>query len=336
MNIIYETERLIVRKWQKGDVEDLYEYAKNPDSSKFLKFKPYQSITEAEERISKILTKYENGDIEVPYAIVLKEQNKVIGSIDVDKFSLKAEGTIVLGYILNPSYQGNGYATEALKGMFRYIKKNNIAKRIVAQHDTLNVKSGNVMKRAGMTFEGIMRKAGDFNNTHTRYDLACYSILYEEIDMEETSSDIKKIVIYTDGACSGNPGIGGWGAVLFYKGTKKEISGAEAETTNNRMELTAAIKALDTLKEGNYEIELYSDSAYLINAFKEDWITKWQLNGFKNANKKEVANIDLWQQIIEYNNKYKINWIKVKGHADNEYNNRCDALATGEISKFKG
>lgn len=145
----------------------------------------------------------------------------------------------------------------------------------------------------------------------------------------------KKITIYTDGACSGNPGVGGWGAVLFYRGTKKEISGAEAETTNNRMELTAAIKALDTLKDGNYEIELYSDSAYLINAFKEGWITKWQLNGFKNANKKEVANIDLWQKIIDYNNKYKITWIKVKGHADNEFNNRCDALATGEIAKFK-
>ena len=145
----------------------------------------------------------------------------------------------------------------------------------------------------------------------------------------------KKITIYTDGACSGNPGVGGWGAVLFYKGTKKEISGVEAETTNNRMELTAAIKALDTLKDGEYEIELYSDSAYLINAFKEDWITKWQLNGFKNANKKEVANVDLWQQIINYNNTYKISWIKVKGHSDNEFNNRCDQLATGEIAKYK-
>lgn len=153
---------------------------------------------------------------------------------------------------------------------------------------------------------------------------------------EDTTSKSKKIIIYTDGACSGNPGVGGWGAVLFYKGTKKEISGVEAETTNNRMELTAAIKALDMLKDGEYEIELYSDSAYLINAFKEGWVTKWQLNGFKNANKKQVANVDLWQQIIEYNNKYNIRWIKVKGHADNEYNNRCDALATGEIAKYKG
>ena len=154
-------------------------------------------------------------------------------------------------------------------------------------------------------------------------------------ELKKQENETKKITIYTDGACSGNPGVGGWGAVLFYKGTKKEISGVEAETTNNRMELTAAIKALDTLKDGEYEIELYSDSAYLINAFKEDWITKWQLNGFKNANKKEVANVDLWQQIINYNNTYKISWIKVKGHSDNEFNNRCDQLATGEIAKYK-
>ena len=143
---------------------------------------------------------------------------------------------------------------------------------------------------------------------------------------------MKKIVIYTDGACSGNPGAGGWGAILFYKNTKKEISGFNENTTNNQMELTAAIMALDKLKEP-CEVDLYSDSAYLINAFKEDWITKWQLNGFRNANKKPVQNIELWQKLIEFNNTHKINWIKVKGHADNEYNNRCDQLATGEIAK---
>lgn len=336
MEILYETERLVVRKWVKTDALDLFEYAKDPQASKFLKFKPYTSIEEANERIKKILTKYDNNEIEVPYAIVLKAENKVIGSIDVDSYSTKVEGTIILGYILNPNYHGRGYMTEALIAMFKHIKRNKIAKRIVAEHDTLNIKSGNVMKRAGMTFEGIMRKAGDYNNTHSRYDLALYSILDEEIDLEENNTkENKKIVIYTDGACSGNPGIGGWGAVLFYKGTKKEISGVEQETTNNRMELTAAIKALELLKEGKYEIDLYSDSAYLINAFKEDWITKWQMNGFKNANKKEVANVDLWQEIINFNNKYKINWIKVKGHADNEYNNRCDELATGEIASFK-
>ncbi len=145
---------------------------------------------------------------------------------------------------------------------------------------------------------------------------------------------MKKVTIYTDGACSGNPGIGGWGAILFYKDTKKEISGFEKDTTNNQMELTAAIKALGLLKVP-CEIDLYSDSAYLINAFKEDWITKWQINGFRTANKKPIQNLDLWKQLIDFNNMHKINWIKVKGHADNKYNNRCDALATGEIAKHR-
>ena len=145
---------------------------------------------------------------------------------------------------------------------------------------------------------------------------------------------MKKVTIYTDGACSGNPGIGGWGAILFYKDTKKEISGFQKDTTNNQMELTAAIKALDLLKVP-CEIDLYSDSAYLINAFKEDWITKWQFNGFRTANKKPIQNLDLWKQLIDFNNMHKINWIKVKGHADNKYNNRCDALATGEIAKHR-
>lgn len=145
---------------------------------------------------------------------------------------------------------------------------------------------------------------------------------------------MKKVTIYTDGACSGNPGNGGWGAILFYKNVKKEISGHLENTTNNQMELTAAIKALDLLKEP-CQIDLYSDSAYLINAFREDWISKWQLNGFRNSNKKPVQNLELWQQLIELNNMHKINWIKVKGHADNIYNNRCDELATGEIAKMK-
>lgn len=145
---------------------------------------------------------------------------------------------------------------------------------------------------------------------------------------------MKKVTIYTDGACSGNPGVGGWGAVLFHKNIMKEISGCEEETTNNRMELTAAIMALNKLKEP-CEVELYSDSAYLINAFNEDWITKWQMNNFRNANKKPVLNVELWQKLIEFNSIHKITWIKVKGHADNKYNNRCDELATGEIAKFQ-
>ena len=330
MSVLFETERLIIRKWEKSDCEDLFEYAKNPEVSKFLRFAPYTSIKEAEDRIAQILSKYENNEIEAPYAIVLKENNKVIGSIDINYYSDKGDGTIEIGYILSADYQGNGYMTEALKNMFKYIKRNNLAKRIVCRHDTDNYKSGNVMKRAGMTFEGVMRKAGSFNNTHSRFDLAMYSILYEEIDLDEQSSS--KVVIYTDGACSGNPGAGGWGAVLFCNNIKKEISGFEENTTNNRMELTAAIKALEKLKKP-CEVDLYSDSAYLVNAFNQDWVTSWQMNGFKNASKKPVLNAELWQQLIDFNNTHKIKWIKVKGHADNEFNNRCDELATGEIAK---
>jgi len=335
MDIIYETERLIIRKWQKEDADDLFDYAKNSESSKFLEFKPYDSIQEAYERIDKILIKYSNKEFLIPYAIQLKSKNKVIGSIDYEYYSEKAGGIIEVGYILNPSFQGNGYMTEALKGMFKYIKRNKLAMRIECRHDTLNIKSGNVMERAGMTFEGVLRKAGNVNNTHSRYDTAIYSILDEEIDLDEgLGSNLKKVVIYTDGACSGNPGVGGWGAVLFHGETMKEISGYEENTTNNQMELTAAIKALDKLKVP-CEIELYSDSAYLINAFNENWITSWQMNGFKNANKKPVANVELWQKLIEFNNMHKITWIKVKGHADNKYNNRCDELATGEIAKHQ-
>ncbi len=145
---------------------------------------------------------------------------------------------------------------------------------------------------------------------------------------------MKKVTIYTDGACSGNPGAGGWGAVLFYGNIKKEISGFEPNTTNNKMELTAAIEALGKLKQP-CEVDLYSDSAYLVNAFNEGWITSWQMNGFRNSNKKPVQNVEMWQKLIDFNCTHKITWIKVKGHADNEFNNRCDQLATGEIDKHR-
>ena len=332
--VIYETERLIIREWQESDIQDLFDYAKQTSLSKFVSFKPYESLQDADDRIKAIINKYKTNEIIRPYAIQLKTDKKVIGSIDVDDYSPKAEGIIELGYILNEKYQGFGYVTEALIGMFKYIKRNGLAKRIVCKIDTENIKSRKVAERAGMTFEGVLRKAGNKNNIHViRYDLAVYSILYEEIDLED-SANIKtnKVTIYTDGACSGNPGAGGWGAVLFYKNTKREISGYEDNTTNNQMELTAAIKALEMLNKP-CEVELYSDSAYLINAFNQNWVTNWQMNGFKNANKKPVQNVELWQQLIRFNNIHKITWIKVKGHADNEYNNRCDQLATGEISK---
>lgn len=145
---------------------------------------------------------------------------------------------------------------------------------------------------------------------------------------------MKKVTIYTDGACSGNPGAGGWGAVLMYGEKMKEISGYEAETTNNRMELTAAIEALKLLKQP-CEVELFSDSAYLVNAFVQDWITGWKKNGWMNSQKEEVKNIGFWKELDRMCEFHKIHWNKVKGHSDNEYNNRCDLLATGEIKRVQ-
>ncbi len=144
---------------------------------------------------------------------------------------------------------------------------------------------------------------------------------------------MKEIILYTDGACSGNPGIGGWGAILFYKDIKKELSGGEEQTTNNRMELMAVIKGLEAIKE-NCKVDIYSDSAYVVNAFLQDWVSNWKNNGWRTA-KGSVQNQDLWQKLLSLLEKHEVQWHKVKGHADNEYNNRCDALARGEIIKIK-
>ncbi|NLO97593.1 MAG: ribonuclease HI [Peptococcaceae bacterium] len=143
---------------------------------------------------------------------------------------------------------------------------------------------------------------------------------------------LKKVIIHTDGACSGNPGPGGWGAVLQYGQHIKEISGYETVTTNQRMELTAAIKALELLKEP-CEVELYSDSAYLINAFEQKWLHNWQRNGWLNAQKKPVENMDLWKKLLELSAQHKIKWIKVKGHAGNSQNEKCDQLARKAIAQ---
>ena len=134
------------------------------------------------------------------------------------------------------------------------------------------------------------------------------------------------VIIYTDGACSGNPGKGGWAAILIYKGNKKEIFGAEPDTTNNRMELTGPIEALKLLKRP-CNVQIYSDSAYLVNAFAQGWIYNWNKNNWKTADKKDVKNRDLWEQIYSFTKIHNIEWIKVKGHSDNEFNNRCDQLA---------
>ena len=144
---------------------------------------------------------------------------------------------------------------------------------------------------------------------------------------------MKEVQLYTDGACSGNPGIGGWGVILIYNGIEKELSGGEKNTTNNRMELTAVIKGLRALKE-NCSVNIYSDSAYVVNAFLENWIENWQNNNWKSS-KGQVQNINLWKELIELIKKHNIKWNKVKGHSDNVNNNRCDKLARNEIEKIK-
>ena len=143
---------------------------------------------------------------------------------------------------------------------------------------------------------------------------------------------LKKVTIYTDGACSGNPGPGGWGAILMMDEYKKEISGYNANTTNNIMEITAVLEAVKMLKY-ECEITIYSDSAYVVNAFLQGWIYNWQKNNWKTADKKPVKNKELWQELYLELSKHKFEFIKVKGHSDNEFNNRCDYLATNEISK---
>ena len=141
---------------------------------------------------------------------------------------------------------------------------------------------------------------------------------------------MKKVTIYTDGACSGNPGPGGWGAILMYKEKKLELSGFEAHTTNNRMELLAPIEALSRLKEP-CEVDIYSDSAYLVNGFLQGWLVNWVRRGWIKSDKKPVENRDLWEMLLKFSQTHEITWHKVKGHADNPLNNRCDELATGEI-----
>ena len=141
---------------------------------------------------------------------------------------------------------------------------------------------------------------------------------------------MKKITLYTDGACSYNPGPGGYGAILIFDGKEKVISGGDKNTTNNRMELMAAIEGLKAIKEP-CEVDLYTDSAYVCNAFAQGWITNWIMKGWKGSNNKPVLNRELWEELISLTNIHKVNFHKVKGHADNVYNNRCDQIARSEV-----
>ena len=144
----------------------------------------------------------------------------------------------------------------------------------------------------------------------------------------------KQVILYTDGACSGNPGIGGYGGILIYGDYRKEYFGAEEETTNNRMEVLAVIVGLKQLKYP-CKVDVYSDSAYTVNAFLNGWIYAWKKSGWKKADGKTVLNGDLWEELYRLTQEHEVTFIKVAGHADNERNNRCDKLATGAIAEYR-
>ncbi len=145
---------------------------------------------------------------------------------------------------------------------------------------------------------------------------------------------MKTIEIFTDGACSGNPGPGGWGAILRHNGTEKELSGGEAATTNNRMELMAAIEALSALKGGPYRVEIYTDSNYVRDGIR-GWIHGWKKNGWKTAARKPVKNAELWQALDEARNRHDVHWHWIKGHAGHPENERADELARKGMEPYK-
>ena len=145
---------------------------------------------------------------------------------------------------------------------------------------------------------------------------------------------MKTVTLYTDGACSGNPGPGGWGAILEYNGIEKELFGGEKNTTNNRMELTAVIRGLEALKEPCI-VELYSDSKYVIDALEKGWAWGWKKRGWVKSDKKPALNPDLWEQLLFLCDIHAVRCHWVRGHAENPFNNRCDELAVAESRKFR-
>ena len=212
-------------------------------------------------------------------------------------------------------------------------KKMNVKFNVVGQH----LKS-DFDKQVATNFENLfnietvqINFLTDNNNLNNNALDSRFEKLNELLN-QELADDKNCVTIYTDGACSGNPGAGGWGAVLISGDRKKEISGFDENTTNNRMELTAVIEALLLLKQ-RCNVELYSDSAYVVNAINQNWLDNWKNNGWKGSDKKPVKNIELWQELDYLLNIHNVHFNKVKGHSDNELNNRCDELATGEIAK---
>jgi len=181
MELLYKTDRLFVRKFEYKDANDLFEYISSEEIMKFLPYPVCKNMEEINLELKRVIDEYESGVETCDYAIALQESNKVIGTIGIVEYDRDVGGIMEIIYLLNPSFQGKGYMTEALKGMFKYVKQRQLATRIELRHDSDNQASGAVMRRAGMTFEGILRKA-ECNNCKKRADMALYSILAEEIE----------------------------------------------------------------------------------------------------------------------------------------------------------
>ncbi|PWM70847.1 MAG: hypothetical protein DBX59_09785 [Bacillota bacterium] len=208
---------------------------------------------------------------------------------------------------------------------------------VLANEDkTLDMLIDAVCSKGGTTIEAV--KTFHENKFTEIIDKAVEACVNRSIELGGGKIEKKKpeiadgVTIYTDGACSGNPGIGGWGAVLMSGGKVKEISGGEDSTTNNRMELTAVIEALKALKKP-CKVNIYTDSTYVADAFLQNRLTVWQANGWRTSAKSEVKNIDLWEELLALTSKHRCEFFKVKGHADNPFNNRCDELAVAECKK---
>lgn len=205
------------------------------------------------------------------------------------------------------------------------------AKYVMQQDTDMETLIQSICSPNGTTVEGVkVLKAKNFEKTVEAAVIAAKKRSIEMSGDKKEKINGKSVRIYTDGACLYNPGPGGYAAILLYGNKEKEISGYKEDTTNNEMELTAALEGLAQLKK-SCDVTVYSDSAYLINAFNQGWIDSWKSNNWTRGKNEEIKNLELWQSLYEMNKKHNIKWVKVKGHSDNEYNNRCDRLANKAI-----
>ncbi len=331
---VLETPRLTLRPWRESDAEAAFAHWMNdPEVTKYLTWKPHGEIG----RTRELLKKWEAESTAQSYyhwAIALKD-GTLIGDVivmRVDEYQECGE----IGYCLGKAWWGQGYMTEALTEVLRYCFEEVGFFRLNGCHAAGNLASARVMEKCGLKYEGMRRQYFRLLSTGERVDVIDRGILKEDYARRkgeaQPSSKPNAVTLYTDGACSGNPGAGGWGCILLYGERRLELSGGEEETTNNRMELMAVIAGLERLKFP-CKVEVYSDSAYTVNAFEEGWVYAWEANGWQKADRKPVLNDDLWKRLLSLTRVHEVTFRKVKGHADDVLNNACDALARKAIPK---